>query len=186
MDQQWQDKTLFYFDAFLAGTLSIPDVITHVFGWDEKAPSDVKDIIDAHLPADKRASERQHRNLFSKKFEVPIANFKKRPLSTARHVTLHRAGVAPVQFAVISSGGVIEAEGLDKLPLFEPPFIVTNSDDPAQLFAATQPSQSTRPCVAEFKIGNEPLFDASRAHLTAATALTESAKELARCIYASA
>src|SRR5579872_1751560 len=83
IDTAWQRAFYAYFDAFLAMTRSVAEVINACFGHD-RSPA-MKAWFDAL-----DAGERTRRDAFSAAFKAGHEAFQKLALSNARNVSMHR------------------------------------------------------------------------------------------------
>lgn len=97
----WQPHLYYYFDAFLAATRSIPDIIQAWYGWDTRVWQ------GQQLPP----QERDRRKQFQKEFTSLYTQFSKHPLSRARNITVHRGGTPPVEVEVMGQWGVVYQGG---------------------------------------------------------------------------
>jgi hypothetical protein len=77
-------------DAFLSAVCSVPELIRCCFGIDENSK------MKAWLKALGR-KERERRREFGAKFKADYDKFCASPLGTARHISEHRTGFAPVE-----------------------------------------------------------------------------------------
>jgi hypothetical protein len=139
----WQGRLYHHFDAFLAMTRSVPDIVRCCFGFDpSKAMRPWLDSLDT--------AEITRRKAFDARFQKPFEDFKRLPLSGARNVTLHRHGAAPVEVQITGRWGVYTGGPLERVPESETPGIATLVHDPGWMYAATLPPQPIRPSANDF------------------------------------
>jgi|SRR5437764_3492327 len=181
----WQEKFYHHLDAFLAMARSIPEIIRCCFGIDPDRR--MRPWISSLNP-----SEVMRRRNFQSQFEPLGRTFTGLPLSGARHVTLHRTGVPPVEVRVIGRWGAYTGGPLTAIPQSELLHIVAGND-PALLWAATQPPQPVQPQPANFSLliptgsssSKVELFPECRRFLDAAKKLVTDAQQIAQAIHGS-
>jgi hypothetical protein len=101
LGEPWnQNQFWAHLDAFLAMARSVDYVIHCCFGADRGSKT-MAHWFDA-LPKE----EQDRRREFTKQYTIFRDSFAKVPLSTARNVTLHRSGLAPVEVRVTGRFGV--------------------------------------------------------------------------------
>src|SRR5687767_14886567 len=122
-DYLWQRRFYANFDAFLAMTRSIADIIQSCFGIDPVLQNN-------NAFKNLSASEQTRRGQFQRKFKRIYAKFKKLPLSDARNVSLHRIGAPPIDVIAVGFWGqTYNGTPLTTIPTTETlPFPAT--DDP--------------------------------------------------------
>ncbi len=102
IETRWQRSFYPYLDAFLVMVRSVPEIVQACFG-EDRAPAK-KDWLEKLDPA-----ELCRRIDFSKQFKKSYNNFKNLPLSTARNISLHSTGFAPVEVHITPRFGVTYA-----------------------------------------------------------------------------
>jgi hypothetical protein len=167
IDTGWQRSFYAYLDAFLSATRSVPEIIQCCFGVD-RANREMKDWFDA-LPAD----ERDRRDEFKKKFEPLYRGFRALRLSTVRHISEHRTGVAPATVTISGLFGMpYTGSATERVPISE----TRQIDDPAlALLAKPYPIQ---PRWDDFYIEGQPLFPACQDYLDGARTLMNDARRI--------
>jgi hypothetical protein len=150
----WQRRFYHHLDAFLAITRSIPDIVRCSFGIDPVLGSWLKSLDPAEIA---------RREEFQTEFTTPFSDFKRLPLSGARNVTMHR-GVAPVEVQINGRWGVYRGGPLERVPESETPEIVAG-DDPALMWAATEPSRAIEPRASDFWLIVATAFGTTRLEL---------------------
>ena len=116
IDTQWQRSFYPYFDAFLAMTRSVPEIVNYCFGKDTRH----KEAIAWFRTLDQ--DEQQRRRTFSADFEVcGYKKFRESALARARNIIFHRAGYTPaVQVKTIGFLGVTYVgDPITAIPLTE-------------------------------------------------------------------
>jgi hypothetical protein len=96
----WQPRFYFHLNAFLAAARSVPEIIMFQFGVDLKATKTVKNWVKKLLHLEQRL-----RNQFADRFRPSLEGIAQDPVSTARNITVHRQGTAPVNVAVVDAWG---------------------------------------------------------------------------------
>ena len=171
IDTGWQVSFYAHLDAFLSAARSVPEIIQCCFG---KDPAKVmKDWFDK-LPAEEQVRRRE----FAKQFKKHYEEFRAPPLGTARHISEHRTGLAPVKVAISGLFGVIyTGSPASRVPISE----TRQIDDPTVAFLAKPiPLQ---PRWDDFDIQGQPLFPACQEYLARARALVEEARHLSRQVH---
>ena len=177
---QWQRALYAYLDAFLAMGRSVPEVIKCCFGEDtsNRLMRDWFNALDA--------AERIRRHIFSTQFEPDHEAFRNLPLSTARNITMHRTGFAPVEVTISGRFGVsYTGSPVQRVPDIETRPIAPSDDpaDPAVLWAATLPPVPVRPMWTDFTIAGRPLFPECQVYLGHAQTLVEHACSIAQQVH---
>lgn len=179
----WQEKFYHHLDAFLAMARSIPEIIRCCFGIDRRMRTWISSL---------DFSEATRRQTFQTQFEPLSRTFTALPLSGARNVTLHRAGVPPVEVQVIGRWGTYTGGPLTAIPQSELLHIVA-VNDPALQWAATEPPQPVQPRPADFSLliptgssaSRVELFPECRRFLDAARRLVTDAQQIALAVHGS-
>lgn len=171
IDSRWQLKFGAHFDAFLATTRSVADVIECCFGAD---PQLVRTWL-RNLPAD----EQDRRRKFSAEFEASRLAFAALRLSSSRRMTLHRLGYPHFEIAITGRFGAIHVgDAITPIPLTESPTISDRKFPPA-----LARYRQIEPTPADFTIDGEPLFGACHEYLGRAESLISKGSELAEIIH---
>ena len=172
IDTRWQRAFYAHFDAFLSAARSVPEIIQCCFGVD-LGNSMMKSWF-GKLPA----SEQARRKDFKKQFKSDYDNFRALPLGTARHISEHRTGVAPVKVTISGRFGVTYVgTPIDRLPISE----TRQINDPALGWMAKPiPLQ---PRWDDFNIEGQPLFPACQAYLSCARGLMYKARTVSQQIH---
>jgi hypothetical protein len=119
----WQRSLYAYLDAFLAMTRSVPEVTEAYFGADEGSKV-MRDWLGGLAP-----DEQDRRKQFSKAFKNARDAFRKRPLSQARNISVHRTGVVPAEVVIRGRFGVSYAGSpLERVPEAEFRSVATGED----------------------------------------------------------
>jgi hypothetical protein len=180
MPMQWERALYANLDAFLAMGRSVPEVIKCCFGEDtsNRLMRDWFNALDA--------AERNRRHMFSSQFEPDHEAFRKLPLSTARNITMHRTGFAPVKVTISGRFGVsYTGSPVERVPSTEMRPIDPDDDpaDPGVLWAGTEPPVPVRPMWTDFTIAGRPLFSECQAYLGHAQNLVELARSIAQQVH---
>jgi hypothetical protein len=176
IDTGWQRSFYAQLDAFLAMVRSVPEIIQCCFGVD-KSPA--MSTWFYGLPA----AEKSRRQRFADKFKAARSAFGALPLSTARNISLHRSGVAPVEVNIRGRFGVVHVgTPVRRVPIAESAPIVAG-DDPALQWAATEPPVAVQPAWTDFKIDGNPLFPECRAYLQEARNLLDQARSIVQLVH---
>jgi hypothetical protein len=171
----WQESFYYHFDAFLAMTRSVPEIIRWLFGVDYTFSRFLR-----WWRTSLNAAERARRRKFQSQFATAFASFVQMPLSDVRNVTLHRTGVAPVEVRVMGRwGSPFVGTPLQQIPLTE------SLPVSVPLSAAGEPLQQLEPCAADFSItitsggttSTVGLFPESQKYLEAARKLVADARK---------
>jgi hypothetical protein len=93
----WAQSFYARFDALLAMTRSIPEIITCCFGYDRAMATWLKTL---------SVDEQTRRQRFSTQFEADYNNFRQHPLSNVRNISFHRAGYPSVEVRITGHFGV--------------------------------------------------------------------------------
>src|SRR5579883_1741613 len=144
----WQHEFYPLFDAFLAMARSIPELVSACFGADQGS-KEMKTWFRALVTA-----EQTRRKKFSAAFEPFHAAFRALPLSTARNISLHRSGIAPVEVNITGRFGVsYTGTPVEHIPSSE--IRQSAPGDPLQWLDQSVP---LRPNWQDFQINGKPLF----------------------------
>jgi hypothetical protein len=181
----WQQKFYHHFDAFLTMARSIPEIIRCCFGIDPDGR--MRSWIAGLNP-----SEVTRRQTFQAQFDPLSRTFTALPLSGARNITLHRTGVPPVEVHVIGRWGAYIGGPLTAIPQSELLPVVAGND-PALLWAATEPPQPVQPQPADFSLliptgssaSRVDLFPECRSFLHASRKLITDAQKIAHAVHGS-
>jgi hypothetical protein len=115
----WQPQFYYNFDAFLAATRSIPNIIQTWCGWDARAWQGQR------LPLE----EKTRRKRFQEGFSPLYTQFSQHPLSRARNITIHRGGTPPIDVEVTGQWGIMHQGGpTQHIPLADIPPAVARRD----------------------------------------------------------
>jgi hypothetical protein len=159
---QWQPRLYYYFDAFLAVTRSVPDIIQAWLGWDPKPWVKC-------LPPEEQARRKQ----FQDQFRPLYTEFSQHVVSRARNITIHRTGTPSVELFITGRWGVYGGGPLHHIPLAEIPPEYLNPDAPV----GPIPAVPLEPCANDFslkEVGTDgciqlhTLFPTCKAYLDAA------------------
>jgi hypothetical protein len=159
---EWQRPFFAHFDAFLSATKSVPEIIRACFGADRHPEMRFEE-----LPED----EKLRRVQFGADFAPALKQFRDMTLSKARNISDHRSGVAPVVGEIVGMFGTYTVTATKRAPTSE-------IRDVEPEFGWLVKPRPVRPSWTDFFIGEEPLFDASKAYLEAAQALRQNASEI--------
>jgi hypothetical protein len=123
--------------------------------------------------------EQARRGKFSAAFDPDRKTFMALPLSTARNVSLHRKGFAPVVVRFKGFFGVAHVgTPVKHVPVAESRPAEIGGDLP---WLST--SMPLRPNWSDFSIDGKPLFDECREYLTQVSALTRAARSHAQLVH---
>jgi hypothetical protein len=127
----WQPRFYYYFDAFLAATRSLPDIIQVWQGLDplalsSRAPKAVKSWV-LQLSEDERA----RRQAFQNQFHSLYQKFRRHPMSQARNLVIHREGTPNIDVEVVGEWGTYQGGPTHYLPMVEIPPDVAARDPKA-------------------------------------------------------
>ena len=168
IDTGWQRSFYAYLDAFLSAARSVPEIIQCCSGVD-RANREMKDWFDG-LSAD----ERDRRNEFKKKFEPLYRGFRALRLSTVRHISEHRTGVAPARVTISGLFGMpYIGSATERVPISE----TRQIDDPALALLLAKP-HPIQPRWDDFDIEGQPLFPACQDYLDGARTLMNDARRI--------
>lgn len=171
----WQPQLYYYFDAFLAATRSIPDIIQAWYGWDARVWQ------GKQLPP----WERDRRKQFQEKFRPLYTQFSEHPLSRARNITVHRGGTPPVEVKVTGRWGVVyEGDPTQHIRSTEIPPEVARRDPTVPM--GPVPISPLEPAVSDFllrerrgdNIHTYPLFSTCEEYKNVAYSLVEETQKL--------
>jgi hypothetical protein len=174
IDTGWQRSFYAQLDAFLAMVRSVPEIIQCSLGADP-----VMGTWFNGLPA----AERGRRQSFADNFKPLQRAFALLPLSTARNISFHRSGVAPVEVNIKGRFGVIHfGTPIERVPIAESAPMASGTD-PASLWAATEPPVAVQPMWTDFAIDGKPLFPECQAYLQKAQDLLDQARSIAQTVH---
>jgi hypothetical protein len=166
IDTGWQRSFYAHFDAFLSATRSVVEIIKCCFGVDQHP---AMTAWFNQLPA----NERDRRREFWRQFQAHYDRFCARPLATARNISEHRTGYAPVTVTISGMFGVTYTGGpTNRVPISE----TRQIDDPNLVWIAKP--LPIRPRWDDFDIGGRSLFPECQDHLNAAQVLMTEARRI--------
>ena len=167
IDTGWQRSFYAHLDAFLSAARSVPEIIQCCFGVDLGAR------IMKNWFKTLSTAERARRNDFKNQFATAYDGFRTLPLGTARHISEHRTGVAPVKVTISGLFGITYVGNAAKhVPIAE---IRQISDPDLAWIAKPIPVQ---PNWADFEIDGKPLFCESQDYLDRAHNLANDARQI--------
>ncbi len=171
-----QQRALYpHFDAFLAATHAIPSIIQTCFGHDDYKK--LRSWWDG-LSADERARRKQ----FEQRFVTAAAPFHAMPLSTARHLSVHRRGYPDVSVRCSGHYGIVYVGGpTQHVPTAEAPPPI-NPQMPVMGHAVPL---ELRPDDVTID-GGKPLLTVCHEYFEAAGLLIQKAREIAQQVHGSA
>jgi hypothetical protein len=165
---EWQPAFYAYLDAFLSAARSVPEIIQFCFGQDTHPK--VKEAFQKLS-----AEEQARRQRFTERFRRIHADFREHCLSTARDISVHRAGYPDVKVAAISFYGVsYSGNPVEHVPTSE----TRKMDDRYGFLARPMPVLPRA-----FTIEGKPLFAACRDYLTHAGCLVKEARTIAEQVH---
>jgi hypothetical protein len=168
----WQLSFYPYFDAFLAMTRSIPEIIQCCFG-EDRSPAMANWFRALH------AAEQTRRQTFSSQFKPDYSQFGQHPLSNTRNISFHRAGYASVEVRITGLfGAEYIGSPVQSVPIAEGPH--NNPDPPFQRNALP-----VRPMWSDFTIDGKPLFPECQAYLQLAGDLRAKARDICQQVHGS-
>jgi hypothetical protein len=171
IDGNWHRAFYAHLDAFLSAARSVPEIIQCCFGVD-RSNAEMRAWFDGLDPG-----ERDRRQKFKDQFQVDYDAFRALPLGTARHISEHRRGFAPVTATVNGRFGVTYTGGpIRRLPTSE-----TRPVEPE--YGWLVKAQPLRPNWADFSIEGQPLFPACQDFENRAQALLDRARALAQQVH---
>ena len=171
IDTGWQHSVYAHLDAFLSAARSVPEKIQCCFGVDQYH---VMKIWFKALPT----AEQDRRNEFKKQFKSNYEGFRALHLGTARHISEHRTGVAPVTLTISGRFGVTYiGDPANHVPTSE----IRHTDDPS-LAWMIRPNP-IEPTWADFEIEGKPLFSECQDYLGNARTLTDKAKHIVHHVH---
>jgi hypothetical protein len=166
IDTGWQRSFYAHLDAFLSATRSVAEIIKCCFGVDSH-PAMTAGF--DQLPAE----EQDRRRKFRRQFQTYYDGFCRLPLGTARHISEHRTGYAPVTVTINGSFGVTYTGGpVSRVPISE----TRQIDDPN--FAWLAKPHPVLPNWDNFDIEGQGLFPACQDYLDGARALMNDARRI--------
>jgi hypothetical protein len=171
IDTRWQISFYAYVDAFLSATRSVPEVIKCCFGYDANS-------VMAQWFNRLSAEEQARRKEFSRQFKLDYEKFCRLPLGTARHISQHRTGYAPVSVKISTLLGVTYTGG----PITLVPASETRHIPVAELQFLAKPSP-IQPTWTDFTLDGEGLFPACRAYIGSARDLVVEARQTAAQVH---
>jgi hypothetical protein len=167
----WHRPFYAHFDAFLSASRSVPEIIRCCFGVDTGAPI-MKEWYEART-----ADERKRRSEFQEKFRLDYDAFRTLPLSTARNISEHRTGAAPVTVKVTGRFGVVHIGGPTK------PIPTSEIRETPPEFGFLSSPMAVQPMWTDFTIDGAPLFKTCGDHLDRARSLADRARALAQEVH---
>jgi hypothetical protein len=173
----WHQAFYAYLDAFLAMGRSVPEVVNCCFGKDKRNKV-MRDWFNGLS-----AAEKSRREIFTTQFDCK--DFSELPLSTARNITLHREGVAPVEVTITGLFGVYTGSPTKAIPTWEMRPTYPGDDPAAQLAAAERPVSLGPPVPDAFMIAGKPLFAECQAYIAKARILVTEARAIAERVHGS-
>jgi hypothetical protein len=165
----WHTAFYAHVDAFLSAARSVPELIRCCFGLDDGSQK-MRDWFNSLDP-----DEQKRRREFGDRFRAEYDAFRALPLGTARHISEHRTGFAPVEVMVFGHFGIYAGGPIDPIPTTETRDLPPESNMPPGI-ARPIP---VRPSWQDFKIDGKPLFETCRDYLNQAQALISQARALA-------
>ena len=135
----------------------------------------MRPISRALTPSWCRTDEQDRRHEFRKQFDTHYRDFRALRLVTARHISEHRTGVAPVTVTITGRFGVTYI-GSPTEPV--PGSETREIDDPALAFLG-KPIPIRRPTWDDFDIEGQPLFPACQDYINSAGTLMDEARRIA-------
>ncbi|MGB8897972.1 MAG: hypothetical protein WCC90_01370 [Methylocella sp.] len=173
IDTGWQRSFYAHLDAFLSATRSVAEIIKCCFGVDSSPK--MTTWFDK-LPPD----EQDRRREFGKQFQAVYDHFCGLPLGTARHISEHRIGYAPVTVTISGLFGVTYTGGpANQIPILETRQI--DIDDPSLAWMAKP--HPVRPNWDDFNIAGQGLFPACQDYLNGAQVLMNEARRISRQVH---
>jgi hypothetical protein len=166
----WTPSLYPRFDAFIAMTRSIPEIITCCFGYDRSSA-----MVARFTSLDK--AEQTRRIKFSSEFKADYNNFGQHPLSNVRNISFHRAGYLSVEVRITGHFGV-EHIGSPVKPV---PIAEINPNHPGPPFR--QVALPLGPKWSDFTIDGKPLFAECQAYLQRASNLRAKANEICQGVH---
>jgi hypothetical protein len=131
-------------------------------------------------------SEQKRRHTFSQQFEPILDSFRKLDLSTARNISVHRAGYPPVEVHIRSIYGISHIGcPINRVPTSEyrPPNPHADPSDPAVQWASTLPPRLVHPIWSDFTINGKSLFPECEQYLDQAHQLLTQARAIVRNVH---
>jgi len=187
VDHPWEKRFYAHFDAFLAMSRSVPEIIKCLFGFD--AFLQLKPWFATLDP-----KEQARRKAFQSQFETVSKPFVAIPLSSARNVTLHRTGVPPVEVRITGRWGTIYV-GTPVQGIPQSELLPDRADtDPALLAAAMEAPPPITPRANDFSLlvttGGQPskvaLFPECQSFLESCRKLVADAQKISQVTHGSA
>jgi len=173
LDTGWQRSFYAHLDAFLSAARSIPEIVQCCFGVDEGHP-DMKAWF-RNLPH----AERIQRGEFKKQFKPAYDSFRALRLGTLRHISEHRAGVAPTKVTVSGLFGVTYiGSAVDRIPLSE-----TRQISNPDLSWMDRPIPLRQPNWDDFELEGQPLFPVCQEYLNGAGEIVRTARRIADAVH---
>jgi hypothetical protein len=167
----WHRAFYAHLDAFLSMARSVPELIRCCFGMDDSAKK-MREWFDT-LDHD----EQKHRREFGDRFKADYDAFRALPLGTARHISEHRTGFAPVTVTVTGRFGLTYSGNPAK------PIPISESREMPPELGWMQKHMPVRPMWTDFKIDGESLFAVCDDYLRRARALVGDARILAEKVH---
>ena len=157
-------------DAFLSASRSIPEIVQCCFGVDTGHPT----MRDWFKNLD--SGEQERRLKCKERFKPHYDAFRGLPLGTARHISEHRQGFAPVTLTITGRFGLTYVgDPITHIPMSEAG--AADSQHPWM-----NKSLAIRPKWTEFTIDGKPLFEACDAYVTAAQALINEGRTIVQAV----
>jgi hypothetical protein len=152
--RNWHQAFYAHLDAFLSTARSVPELIRCCFGVD-----------DGHREmrnwfADLDLDEQRRRREFGDKFKADYDTFRALALGTARHISEHRTGVAPVTVTVTGRFGVTYKGGPTK------PVPTSEAREMPPELGWMQTHLPVQPTWRDFDIDGKSLFEAFNVRAT--------------------
>ena len=167
----WHITFYAHLDAFLSATRSVPELIRCCFGIDPSPK------MQPWFEDDLDREERERRCKFVDQFKADYEAFRALPLGTARHISEHRTGFAPVTVMVSGRFGIYAGSPIKPIPTSEMRELPLNSNMPPGMSIPVQPSWQ------DFDIDGKPLFETCRDYLDRARVLINAARALAENVH---
>ena len=173
-DIRWQDAFYAHYDAFVSTTRSVAQILQCCFGHDEYRV--LKKWFE-NLPEDEQTRRRD----FRVRFDPYFKEFGEHPLGTARHMSEHRRGFAPLQVVIMGFSGTFHVGSpTDQIPASETRHI----EEPELQFLARP--RRVQPHWSDFYTDNgQPLYDACKEYLASAENLVAQARTICNDVHGS-
>jgi hypothetical protein len=168
----WHITFYAHLDAFLSATRSVPELIRCCFGIDPSQK--MQPWFD-----DLDREERERRREFGDQFKADYEAFRALPLGTARHISEHRTGFAPVTVMVSGRFGIYAGSPIKPIPTSEMQRELPDSNMPPGM----EKPIPVQPSWQDFDIDGKPLFETCRDYLDRARFLINAARALAENVH---